>query len=97
MILSKNSLISYNEIKHLTNQTKISDEDFLKMTEIYSEITGRPISKGCYNCIAQAWVILNNWADKFYYATVDRYAEVEKAPKNEIQEVKRRGRKKKTV
>lgn len=77
MILSKISFDSYNEIKHLTNTSKISLEHYLKMNQIYSEITGKPISKGCDHCILQAWLIINNWAEKFYEETLKAY-QVEK-------------------
>lgn len=86
MILSKNSFDLYEEIKAQSN-SKLNDVDFLKLNEIYAEITGRPISKGCVNCVLQAWLIVSNWADKFYNATAEKYIRILPAEKT------KRGRK----
>ena len=90
MILSKISFDCFEEIKHLTNSNKLGLEDYLKLNQIYAEITGRPISKGCVNCVLQAWLIVNNWSDRFYNATAEKYAKI--LP---VERVKR-GRKPKT-
>lgn len=76
MILSKISFDSYEEIKHLSNSSRLGLEEYLKLNQIYSEITGRPISKGCVNCVSQAWLIINNWSEKFYNATAEKYTEI---------------------
>ena len=76
MILSKISFDSYEEIKAQSNSSKLNDVDYLKLNEIYSEITGRPISKGCVNCVSQACLIVNNWSDRFYNATAEKYAKI---------------------
>lgn len=81
MILSKVSFDSYEEIKEQSNNIKLSDVDYLKLNEIYAEITGRPISKGCVNCVQQAWLIVNNWADKFYNATAEKYIKIQPVPR----------------
>ena len=75
MILSKNSFESYEKIKDKQNESKLSDIDFLLLNEVYSEITGRPISKGCSNCLLSAWLIVNNWKVRFYEETKAKYTE----------------------
>lgn len=88
MIISKNSFDCYNEIKHLKNISKLDLEDYLKLNQIYSEITGKPISKGCVNCVLQAWLIVNNWVEKFYEVTELTYK-----TKEILKEVAKRKRK----
>lgn len=73
MILSQQSLKSFEEIKGLKDNIKLSNEEFLKLSEVYSEITGKPLSKGCSNCVSTGWKILQNWSDKFYEETLKAY------------------------
>jgi hypothetical protein len=94
MMLSKTSFDCYNKIKHLSSLSKLDLEYYLQLNQIYAEITGRPISKGCVNCVSQAWLIVNNWADKFYNATAEKYAEIKVVEK--VKKV-RKPRVKKTV
>jgi len=36
------------------------------LNEVYAEITGKPINKGCTGCMITVYQILNNWYEQFY-------------------------------
>lgn len=74
MILSANSLESFEKIKDKQNESKLTDNEFLLLNEVYSEITKRPITKGCNNCLLSAWKIIENWKVRFYEETKSKYA-----------------------
>ncbi len=74
MILSANSLESYEKIKDKQNESKLTDNEFLLLNEVYSEITKRPITKGCNNCLLSAWKIIENWKVRFYEETKAKYS-----------------------
>jgi hypothetical protein len=74
MILSQNSLESFEKIKDKQNESKLTDNEFLLLNEVYSEITKRPITKGCNNCLLSAWKIIENWKVRFYEETKSKYA-----------------------
>lgn len=87
MILSENSFQSYELIKEKENETKLTDKEYLLLNEVYSEITKRPISKGCEACILSAWKIIYNWKVRFYEETKKAHQTEVKAP---VQTAKRK-------
>jgi len=74
MILSANSFESFEKIKDKQNESKLTDNEFLLLNEVYSEITKRPITKGCNNCLLSAWKIIENWKVRFYEETKSKYS-----------------------
>jgi len=91
MILSKNAFESYEAIKHKQGETKLTDKERLLLNEVYSEITGKPINKGCDACLLTVWQIVHNWYKLFYKAT--ELTHKTKEVVNEIKGVIKRKRK----
>lgn len=88
MIISKEAYESFLKVKKLIKrpQLKYTDEQFLLLNEVYSEITKKPLTKGCAGCLETGLKILNNWMNLFENTTRLAY---------EAQEVVKKARKKK--
>ena len=71
MIISKNAYESFLKVKELIKkpQIKYSNEEFLLLSEVYAEITKKPLTKGCAGCLETGLKILNNWMNLFEDAT----------------------------
>ena len=71
MIISKEAYESFLKVKELIKrpQIKYSNEDFLLLSEVYAEITKKPLTKGCASCLETGLKILNNWMNLFEEAT----------------------------
>ena len=71
MIISKQAYESFLKVKDLIDkpQIKYSNEEFLLLSEVYSEITKKPLTKGCDGCLETGLKILNNWMNLFEEAT----------------------------
>ena len=71
MIISKEAFESFLKVKDLIKnpQLKYSNEDFLLLSEVYAEITKKPLTKGCAGCLETGLKILNNWMNLFEEAT----------------------------
>ena len=71
MIISKEAYESFLKVKELIKrpQIKYTDEQFLLLNEVYSEITKKPLTKGCAGCLETGLKILNNWMNLFEDAT----------------------------
>lgn len=71
MIISKESYESFLKVKELIKrpQIKYSNEEFLLLSEVYAEITKKPLTKGCAGCLETGLKILNNWMNLFEDAT----------------------------
>jgi hypothetical protein len=87
MILSAISFESYEKIKDKQNESKLTDNEFLLLNEVYSEITKRPVTKGCNNCLLSAWKIIENWKVRFYEETKSKYS-VEQPKKTRTRKTK---------
>lgn len=76
MILSKQAFDSFEKVKQviIDRKVKVNDSEMLLLNEVYSEITGKPINKGCTGCMITVYQILNNWFEQFY----------DKQPKEEV-------------
>ena len=87
MMLSNQTFNTLNEVKTIIveRKAKTTNDEYLKLNEVYSEITGKPINRGCDACMGTVYQILNNWIDKFY--------EIQKANINPIAVKKTRVRK----
>ena len=68
MILSKEAFSSFEKVKQtiIDRKAKTTDSEMLLLNEVYAEITGKPINKGCTGCMITAYQILNNWYEQFY-------------------------------
>jgi hypothetical protein len=68
MILSKEAFDSFEKVKQtiIDRKVKTTDSEMLLLNEVYAEITGKPINKGCTGCMITAYQILNNWFEQFY-------------------------------
>jgi len=68
MMLSSQVFKTLYEVKDIIieRKAKTTNEEYLKLNEVYSEITGRPINRGCDGCMSTVYQILNNWIDKFF-------------------------------
>ncbi len=88
MIISKNAYESFLKVKDLIDkpQIKYTNEQFLLLSEVYAEITKKPLTKGCAGCLDTGLKILKNWSNIFSEATNLEY---------ETQEVIKKVRKKK--
>lgn len=88
MIISKEAYESFLKVKELIKrpQIKYSNEEFLLLSEVYAEITKKPLTKGCAGCLETGLKILNNWMNLFEDATKLAY---------ETKEVVKKVRKKK--
>ena len=88
MIISKEAYESFLKVKDLIDkpQIKYTNEQFLLLSEVYAEITKKPLTKGCAGCLETGLKILNNWMNLFEDATRLAY---------ETKEVVKRVRKKK--
>ena len=75
MIISKEAYESFLKVKELIKrpQIKYTDEQFLLLNEVYSEITKKPLTKGCAGCLETGLKILNNWMNLFEDATKKAY------------------------
>lgn len=71
MIISKEAFESFLKVKELIKkpQLKYSNEQFLLLSEVYAEITKKPLTKGCAGCLETGLKILNNWMNLFEEAT----------------------------
>lgn len=71
MIISKEAYESFLKVKELIKrpQIKCSNEEFLLLSEVYAEITKKPLTKGCAGCLETGLKILNNWMNLFEEAT----------------------------
>lgn len=71
MIISKEAYESFLKVKELIKrpQIKYSNEEFLLLSEVYAEITKKPLTKGCAGCLETGLKILNNWMNLFEEAT----------------------------
>ena len=71
MIISKEAYESFLKVKELIKrpQIKYSNEEFLLLSEVYTEITKKPLTKGCAGCLETGLKILNNWMNLFEEAT----------------------------
>ena len=67
-MLSNQTFNTLNEVKTIIveRKAKTTNEEYLKLNEVYAEITGKPINRGCDACMGTVYQILNNWIDKFY-------------------------------
>ena len=79
MILSKEAFSSFEKVKQviIDRKVKTTDNEMLLLNEVYAEITGKPINKGCTGCMITVYQILNNWYEQFY-ASQPKEAEVKK-------------------
>jgi hypothetical protein len=68
MILSKQAFDSFEKVKQtiIDRKVKVNDSEMLLLNEVYAEITGKPINKGCTGCMITVYQILNNWYNQFY-------------------------------
>lgn len=68
MILSKEAFSSFEKVKQtiIDRKVKVNESEMLLLNEVYSEITGKPINKGCTGCMITVYQILNNWYEQFY-------------------------------
>jgi hypothetical protein len=68
MILSKEAFSSFEKVKQviIDRKVKTTDSEMLLLNEVYAEITGKPINKGCTGCMITVYQILNNWFEQFY-------------------------------
>ena len=68
MILSKQAFDSFEKVKQtiIDRKVKVNDSEMLLLNEVYAEITGKPINKGCTGCMITVYQILNNWFEQFY-------------------------------
>ena len=68
MILSKQAFSSFEKVKQtiIDRKVKTTDSEMLLLNEVYAEITGKPINKGCTGCMITVYQILNNWFEQFY-------------------------------
>ena len=68
MILSKEAFSSFEKVKQtiIDRKAKTTDSEMLLLNEVYAEITGKPINKGCTGCMITVYQILNNWFEQFY-------------------------------
>ena len=68
MILSKEAFSSFEKVKQtiIDRKVKTTDSETLLLNEVYAEITGKPINKGCTGCMITVYQILNNWFEQFY-------------------------------
>ena len=68
MILSKQAFDSFEKVKQtiIDRKVKTTDSEMLLLNEVYAEITGKPINKGCTGCMITVYQILNNWFEQFY-------------------------------
>lgn len=68
MILSKQAFSSFEKVKQtiIDRKAKTTDNEMLLLNEVYAEITGKPINKGCTDCMITVYQILNNWFEQFY-------------------------------
>ena len=71
MIISKQAYESFLKVKDLIDkpQIKYSNEQFLLLSEVYAEITKKPLTKGCAGCLETGLKILKNWMNLFEDAT----------------------------
>ena len=71
MIISKEAYESFLKVKDLIDkpQIKYSNEEFLLLSEVYAEITKKPLTKGCAGCLETGLKILKNWSNLFSEAT----------------------------
>jgi hypothetical protein len=71
MIISKEAFESFLKVKDLIKkpQLKYSNEQFLLLSEVYAEITKKPLTKGCAGCLETGLKILKNWMNLFEDAT----------------------------
>ena len=71
MIISKEAYESFLKVKELIKrpQIKYTNEEFLLLSEVYAEITKKPLTKGCAGCLETGLKILNNWMNLFEDAT----------------------------
>ena len=79
MILSKQAFSSFEKVKQtiIDRKVKTTDSEMLLINEVYAEITGKPINKGCTGCMITVYQILNNWFEQFY-ASQPKEVEVKK-------------------
>lgn len=68
MILSKQAFDSFEKVKQtiIDRKAKVNESEMLLLNEVYAEITGKPINKGCTGCMITVYQILNNWYEQFY-------------------------------
>jgi hypothetical protein len=68
MILSKQAFDSFEKVKQtiIDRKVKVNESEMLLLNEVYAEITGKPINKGCTGCMITVYQILNNWFEQFY-------------------------------
>lgn len=68
MILSKQAFDSFEKVKQtiIDRKVKTNESEMLLLNEVYVEITGKPINKGCTGCMITVYQILNNWYEQFY-------------------------------
>jgi hypothetical protein len=68
MILSKEAFDSFEKVKQtiIDRKVKVNESEMLLLNEVYAEITGKPINKGCTGCMITVYQILNNWFEQFY-------------------------------
>jgi hypothetical protein len=68
MILSKQAFDSFEKVKQviIVRKIKTTDSEMLLLNEVYADITGKPINKGCTGCMITVYQILNNWYEQFY-------------------------------
>ena len=68
MILSKEAFDSFEKVKQtiIDRKVKVNENEMLLLNEVYAEITGKPINKGCTGCMITVYQILNNWFEQFY-------------------------------
>ena len=71
MIISKQAYESFLKVKDLIDkpQIKYSNEEFLLLSEVYADITKKPLTKGCAGCLETGLKILKNWMNLFEDAT----------------------------
>jgi len=71
MIISKEAYESFLKVKDLIDkpQIKYTNEQFLLLSEVYAEITKKPLTEGCAGCLETGLKILNNWMNLFEEAT----------------------------
>ena len=97
MIISKQAFDSFEAVKSIldTERIKLSTIEFLQVQEVYSEITGKPLSDGCSGCIITGLKILRNWRDKFYQDTLSQYSvKVQEIASDEVKTKRKYSRKK---
>ena len=79
MILSNQAFDSFEKVKQtiIDRKVKVNESEMLLLNEVYAEITGKPINKGCTGCMITVYQILNNWFEQFY-ASQPKEVEVKK-------------------